>query len=58
MKMIDRFLIEFHQNKGQLQGIINKLESFGFKYELYKLDMANKMRVDALCEHGVLVAQR
>lgn len=58
MKMIDRFLIEFHQNKGQLQGIINKLESYGFKYELYKLDMANKLKVDALCEHGVLVAQR
>ena len=58
MKMIDCFLIEFHQNKGQLQGIINKLESYGFKSELYKLDMAHKIKVGIECEHGVLIAEK
>jgi FkbM family methyltransferase len=58
MKMVDRFLIEFHQNKGQLQGMVDKLESYGFECEFYKLDMANKIKVDINCEHGVLVTKQ
>ena len=58
MNMIDRFLVEFHQNKGQLQGMVNQLDSYGFECEFYKLDMANKIKVDVLCEHGVLFAKR
>lgn len=58
MNMIDRFLIEFHQNKGQLQGMVNKLESYGFECEFYKLDMANKIKVDITCEHGVLITKQ
>jgi len=58
MNLIDRFLIEFHQNKGQLQGMVNQLDSYGFDCEFYKLDMANKIKVDVLCEHGVLFAKR
>jgi len=57
MNMIDRFLVEFHQNKGQLQTMVNKLESYGFECEFYKLDMANKIKVDINCEHGVLVTK-
>jgi FkbM family methyltransferase len=58
MNMIDRFLIEFHQNKGQLQGMVNKLESYGFECEFYKLDMSNKIKVDITCEHGVLITKQ
>jgi FkbM family methyltransferase len=58
MKIVDRFLIEFHQNKGQLQGMVDKLESYGFECEFYKLDMANKIKVDINCEHGVLVTKQ
>lgn len=58
MNMIDRFLIEFHQNKGQLQGVVNKLESYGFECDFYKLDMANKIKVDITCEHGVLITKQ
>lgn len=58
MKIVDRFLIEFHQNKGQLQSMVDKLESYGFECEFYKLDMANKIKVDINCEHGVLVTKQ
>jgi FkbM family methyltransferase len=58
MNIIDRFLIEFHQNKGQLQDMVNKLESYGFECEFYKLDMANKIKVDINCEHGVLITNK
>jgi FkbM family methyltransferase len=58
MNMIDRFLIEFHQNKGQLQAMVKKLEFYGFECEFYKLDMANKIKVDINCEHGVIVTKK
>jgi len=58
MSMIDRFLIEFHQNtSGELKKMVDKLNSHGFECEFYKLDMAHKLKVDIDCVHGVLVTK-
>ena len=38
--------------------MVDKLESYGFECEFYKLDMANKIKVDINCEHGVLVTKQ
>lgn len=58
MNMIDRFLIEFHQNtSGELKKMVDKLNSHGFECEFYKLDMAHKLKVDINCVHGVLVTK-
>lgn len=57
MGMIDRFLIEFHNNTGELQLMVDKLNKHGFECEFYKLEMAEKLAVDINCNHGVLVTK-
>ena len=58
MNMIDRFMIEFHENaKGELRKMMDKLESYGFECELYKLEMVHKKRVTESEGHGVLITK-
>lgn len=58
MSIIDRFLIEFHNNtSGELEKMVNKLNSHGFDCEFYKLEIVEKMKVDINCVHGVLITK-
>jgi hypothetical protein len=55
MMMVDRFMIEFHGNTGQLTPMVKKLERFGFECEFWKLEMVHKYRTDINEGHGVLI---
>jgi len=53
---IDNFMIEFHGNdNGQILPILDKLDKFGFKYELVKFEMGESKLVDKDCKHGVII---
>jgi len=59
MDMVDRFMIEFHENtNGQLAKLIQKLEKHGFESKLYKLDMVHKKAVTVDEGHGVLITNK
>lgn len=58
MNMIDRFMIEFHGNtSGELIPLVNKLTSFGFECEFWKLQMIDKFKTDINEPHGVLITK-
>jgi len=57
MNMIDRFMIEFHTNTGQLKPMVDKLERFGFECEFYKLDRINDRQTTIDEFHGVLITK-
>lgn len=57
MNRIERFMIEFHANTGQLVPLVEKLESYGFECEFYKLEMVKKYKVDINEYHGVLITK-
>ena len=59
MNMVDRFMIEFHENQnGELKRLIEKLDRFGFESKLYKLEMIYKKIVDESEGHGVLITNK
>lgn len=59
MDMVDRFMIEFHENtNGQLAKLIQKLEKHGFESKLYKLEMVHKKEVNVDEGHGVLITDK
>lgn len=55
--MVDRFMIEFHGNTGQLTPMVEKLERFGFECEFWKLEMIKKYKTDINEFHGVLITK-
>lgn len=55
--MVDRFMIEFHGNTGQLTPMVEKLERFGFECEFWKLEMVKKYKTDINEFHGVLITK-
>jgi FkbM family methyltransferase len=57
MNMIDRFMVEFHANTGQLKLMVDKLERFGFECEFYKLDRINDRQTTIDEFHGVLITK-
>jgi len=57
MNMIDRFMVEFHANTGQLNLMVDKLERFGFECEFYKLDRINDRQTTIDEFHGVLITK-
>jgi len=58
MNMIDRFMIEFHGNtSGELIPLVNKLTSFGFECEFWRLQMVDKFKTDINDPHGVLITK-
>jgi FkbM family methyltransferase len=57
MKMIDRFMIEFHANEGQLTPLVEKLNRYGFECEFWKLELVHKYKTDINENHGVLLTK-
>lgn len=58
MGMIDRFLIEFHRNSGELTSLIYKLEQHGFESEIYIEDFYKGIsKSDHNAENGFLITK-
>ena len=56
MSMIDKFMIEIHQNKNnEIQPILNKLTSHGFRYKIYRPELNSLVLGDENTLYGMLV---
>jgi FkbM family methyltransferase len=56
MSMIDKFMIEIHLNdNNQIQSILDKLESHGFKYKIYSPTLNSMVLSDKSTKYGMLV---
>ena len=56
MSMIDKFMIEIHQNKNnEIQPILNKLTSHGFRYKIYRPELNYLELGDENTLYGMLV---
>ena len=56
MSMIDKFMIEIHQNKNnEIQPILNKLTSHGFRYKIYRPELNSLELGDENTLYGMLV---
>jgi FkbM family methyltransferase len=56
MSMIDKFIIEIHSNtNNQIQPILDKLESHGFKYKIYTPKLNSMELNDKTTSYGMLV---
>ena len=56
MSMIDKFMIEIHQNKNnEIQPILNKLTSYGFRYKIYRPELNSLELGDENTLYGMLV---
>ena len=56
MSMIDKFMIEIHQNKNnEIQPILNKLTSHVFRYKIYRPELNSLVLGDENTLYGMLV---
>ena len=56
MSMIDKFMIEIHQNKNnEIQPILNKLTSHGFRYKIYRPELNSLELGDENTLYGMLL---
>ena len=56
MSMIDKFMIEIHSNENnEIQPILDKLESHGFKYKIYSPSLNSMVLGDKSTKYGMLV---
>ena len=56
MSMIDKFMIESQQNKNnEIQPILNKLTSHGFRYKIYRPELNSLELGDENTLYGMLV---
>jgi len=56
MSMIDKFMIEIHSNNNnQIQPILDKLESHGFRYRIYSPSLNSMELSDKTTLYGMLV---
>ena len=56
MSMIDKFMIEIHRNKNnEIQPILNKLTSHGFRYKIYRPELNSLELGDENTLYGMLV---
>jgi FkbM family methyltransferase len=56
MSMIDKFMIEIHKNKNnEIQPILNKLTSHGFRYKIYRPELNSLELGDENTLYGMLV---
>jgi FkbM family methyltransferase len=56
--LVDRFMVEFHENtNGQINIILEKLEKNNFEYEIIVYEMGRKTKVDRNAKHGVIFAK-
>ena len=56
MSMIDKFMIEIHQNKNnEIQPILNKLTSHGFRYKIYRPELNSLELGNENTLYGMLV---
>lgn len=58
INLVDRFMIEFHENNdGEINVIIDKLEKNNFEYEIIVFDGSKKTKSDKHTKHGVIFAK-
>lgn len=58
IKLIDRFMIEFHGNhNNEVSPIIEKLKRNDFEYEIIVFEMGKQKRSNESVEHGVIFAK-
>jgi len=56
--LVDRFMVEFHENtNGQINIILEKLEKNNFEYDIIVYEMGRKTRADRNAKHGVIFAK-
>jgi len=56
--LVDRFMVEFHENtNGQINIILEKLEKNNFEYDIIVYEMGKKIRADRNAKHGVIFAK-
>jgi len=58
IKMVDRFMIEFHGNtNGEVEPILEQLERNNYECVIYKFEAENKFISDKTISHAVIFAQ-
>ena len=56
--LVDRFMVEFHENtRGQINIILEKLEKNNFEYDIIVYEMGKKTKADRNAKHGVIFAK-
>jgi FkbM family methyltransferase len=56
--LVDRFMVEFHENtNGQINIILEKLEKNNFEYDIIVYEMGRKTKADKNAKHGVIFAK-
>jgi len=58
IKLVDKFMIEFHGNyNNEINPIIEKLKRNDYEYEIIVFEMGKKSKSDESVEHGVIFAK-
>ena len=58
IKMIDKFMIEFHGNvNNEIKPILEKLKQNDFDYEIYVFELGKQVRSNESVEHGVIISK-
>ena len=56
--LVDRFMVEFHENtNGQINIILEKLEKNNFDYDIIVYEMGRKTKADRNAKHGIIFAK-
>jgi len=56
--LVDRFMIEFHENtNGEINIILEKLERNNFEYDIIVYEMGKKTKSNKFAKHGVIFAK-
>ena len=56
--LVDRFMVEFHENiNGEINIILEKFEKNNFDYEIIVYEMGRKIKADRNSKHGVIFAK-
>lgn len=58
ISLVDRFMVEFHENtKGQINIIMDKLERNNFECDIVVYELGKKIKSDKSVKHGVIFAR-
>jgi FkbM family methyltransferase len=56
--LVDRFMVEFHENtNGEINIILEKLDKNNFEYEIIVYEMGRKTKANKNAKHGVIFAK-
>jgi len=56
--LVDRFMVEFHENtNGEINIILEKLDRNNFEYDIIVYEMGRKTKADKNAKHGVIFAK-